>query len=253
MKLAVALVGLFFSLNAFAVGPFGPEVSLKTVRGIDQHNCEAPKVARQVYEKTGVNFIEGKASAIWDCKGVTSREAAAKDCPYPQSVNNINNVKCYSNTSDKSQIVCLSRPRIEVVEAVYGDIGKRTEHQVRFDEIIVMNKTTQGFRDIHTTTMDQTGCKVEKTHGEDNIGQMNNGNYDHSFDKCVKMYDAVLAGQDKLCDKEDRSRERIGRVWTQLKKMNFCFVDFPDFVDRYELAKKSGTSELNQNKKKTSE
>lgn len=251
MKLAAAVVGLFFSLNAFAVGPFGPEVSLKTVRGIDQHSCEAPKVAQQIYEKTGVNFIEGKANAIWDCKGVTPMKAQEKNCPYPQNVKNINATKCYSNTSDKSQIVCLSGPRTEIVEAVYADIGKRTEYQVRYDEIIVLSNTTSGHRRDTSTKMDATGCKVESVRGWDDIGQMNNGSYDLTFDKCSKMFDAILSGKEKICDKDDQSRDRLGSSWTSIKKMNFCFQDIPDFLNRYEASKKVGSTAPAQ--KKTTE
>ena len=249
MKLSVVIFGLFFSISAFAVGPFGPDVSLKTVEGIDQQRCEAPKVAQQIYEKTGVNFIEGKASAIWDCKGVTPMKAQEKNCPYPQNVININATKCYSNTPDKSQIVCLSGPRTEIVEAVYADIGKRTEYQVRYDEIIVMSNTTSGQRRDTSTKMDATGCKVESVRGWDAIGQMNNGSYDLTFDKCSKMFDAILSGKEKMCDKDDPSLDRAGEAWTRIKKISFCFNDIPDFLNRYEAAKKNISKESPATKK----
>ncbi len=237
----------FFAGSAFAVGPFGKDVSLKSLNGIDQKGCEAGKVLEQEFAKNGINFIDGKTQSVWSCKGVTYKNAQEKRCPFPNTVNDIAQIKCYSD-SKVGPAVCISGARSEKIDVSYADSDIKFEVQPRFNELVVVGSDSGGYRQDRTITMDASGCAVEAVQGNDNIGQMNNGSTNSTFDKCSEKFDAMLGGgamypgQDsspKFCDRSN-SANRIDAYWTQIKQLNTCFEDIPNFLARYKSRGKPG-------------
>ncbi len=247
MKLFTILFAIaLFSHSTFAAGVFGPATTLKSLSGIDQKGCEAPKILEQEYLKNGINIVDGTARYVWNCTGVTAEKAVVKRCPFPQNVKPNTSMKCFSNTSTGGPVVCVSGPHAETVDAVYGDEGNVTEHQPRFNELVVITDDSSGFRKDRHITMDAQGCKVESVRGQDSVGEMNNGTYTSTFADCTRLFDAALNGGNmydsniskvKYCDPNDKSEGRVNAYWTKTKDLFHCFEDIPDFLGRYKASK----------------
>lgn len=250
MSLSISIL-LFLSQTCFAaVGPFGSSVSSKTLNGIDQKGCEAGKILEQEQFKSGIDLTSGSANYVWKCNDVTSANASEKRCPYPQDTDGAI-YKCFSNTATGGTVMCISGSRSEEIKVKYGDSNLTKENQPRFSDLKIFSYNSSGNREDRSFKMDSNGCQVSEVLEYDNVGDMNNGTVNLTFDECSKMFSNAMNGgplypgqnAGNFCqDKSNRPKDYTSSYWTRIKKLNHCFTAFPNFLSRYENAIKENSS-----------
>ncbi len=236
MKFFIFLFALVCSVPALAVGPFGDKVKLKEIGGRpDPTGCTADDVLSEEFSRNGIGIVDGTAPFSWTCDDVSSTEAEAKRCPFPQyKKDGESEVRCFSNTSKGGIFICVEGARSEKIR-VPGSSPLKFEQRTRFQKLHISSYNAQDYRHDRSFEMDDNGCQV--TDVRDESGHVVN------FEKCADQYQRFLTGgfiypgisTEKYCDPNPKNRlNQIHEYANSIEKLNFCIMNIPNFAERFE-------------------
>ncbi len=255
MKSAIVVAVLFLATDASA-GVFGNVTLRRLTYGHDQAGCATEEVIKDVYQETGVDFVEGSASKSWDCADTTSSTADARRCPYPQYTvgreAGMQGFRCFAN-GDAGVAVCVSgatSAQVPETYAVYRGPGSptRTENveRARVRELFILSKNNLGFRADHYYRFDNAGCQVEAFEGM-------------TYQGCADLFQSALTGstlydpdisEQRFCDPANASDSNsISGHADKLKKIGECLRRIPNFRARYQAGLARGPASVKGEKK----